>query len=38
MILVVDTHALVWYLSASPKLSSKAKAALQNPQNSIVIP
>lgn len=25
---VVDTHAIVWYLSADPRLSSKAAAAL----------
>lgn len=28
MAVVVDTHALVWYLNASPSLSQSAKAAI----------
>ena len=28
--LVLDTHALVWYLEASPKLTAPAKAAIKS--------
>ena len=27
--LVVDTHAIVWYLAGDPRLSGKAEAALE---------
>jgi PIN domain nuclease of toxin-antitoxin system len=35
---IIDTHALVWYLIASPKLGANAKAALDSADNSFVIP
>jgi PIN domain nuclease of toxin-antitoxin system len=38
VVLVVDTHALVWYLSASPKLSTKVKKLLRSPTNSLIVP
>ncbi len=28
--LAVDTHALVWYVEGSPRLSAAARAAVQN--------
>lgn len=34
MSLVLDTHALVWYLSDSPKLSSKARSRIENAEHS----
>lgn len=30
MALMLDTHALIWYLSDSPTLSSKARARIKN--------
>ena len=40
MIYVVDTSALVWYLSGSPKLSVDAKLVLDNPGagNQLAVP
>ena len=40
MIYVVDTNALVWYLSGSPRLSRRAKAVLDNPGdgNQLAVP
>jgi PIN domain nuclease of toxin-antitoxin system len=32
---VADTHALFWYLTASPRLGSKAKAAFDEAQNGL---
>ena len=38
MNVVADTHAWVWFLTANPRLSIKAKAALSHPENLIIIP
>lgn len=38
MIHVADTHALVWFLEGSGRLSAAAREALQSPGNEIVIP
>jgi PIN domain nuclease of toxin-antitoxin system len=38
MVFIVDTHALVWYLSASKRLSSKAKKILEDPHHSLIFP
>lgn len=35
---VVDTHALVWLLERSPRLSDIARAAITNPEAQIIIP
>ena len=35
---VVDTHALVWFLSKDPRLSSVARAVLQDSQSKLIIP
>ena len=35
---VVDTHALLWFLTASPRLSSNAKSILDDPNNSSILP
>jgi len=34
MRLLLDTHALIWWLTDSPKLSRTARAALADPRNS----
>jgi PIN domain nuclease of toxin-antitoxin system len=33
MILLLDTHALLWFLADNPKLSPSAKAAIEDPAN-----
>ena len=33
MILLLDAHALLWFLDADPLLSATAKAMIENPQN-----
>lgn len=38
MILVLDTHPLVWFLEASPRLSTKARSAIFEPASELVIP
>ena len=38
MYIVTDTHPWVWFLTANPRLSLKAKSALSNPSNIIIIP
>ena len=38
MILVADTHALVWFLEGSDRLSADARQALQSADADIVIP
>lgn len=38
MIHVVDTHALVWFLEGSHRLSAVARQGLQSPDTEIVIP
>lgn len=35
---VVDTHALVWYLEADPRLGAKAKTVLDDPTSELVLP
>ena len=35
---VVDTHALVWYLDADPRLGANAKAVLDDPTSDLVLP
>lgn len=38
MYVVTDTHPWVWFLTANPRLSSKAKSTLMNSRNIIIIP
>ena len=38
MVCVADTHALVWYLSASARLGKRAAALLERQDSHIVIP
>ena len=38
MVYVVDTHALVWFLLKDARLGSAARAALQDPTATIVVP
>ena len=33
MKLLLDTHVFLWYEAADPKLTNKAKTAIQNPKN-----
>lgn len=35
---VVDTHALLWYLSGSPRLSAAARRVLEDPASELVLP
>ncbi len=35
---VVDTHALIWFLSGSTKLGKAAEAALTDPESELVLP
>jgi PIN domain nuclease of toxin-antitoxin system len=35
--IVTDTHPWVWFLTANPRLSSKAKGALADPSNLIIV-
>ena len=35
---VLDTHALVWYLEGSPRLSINAKSVIDAPGNQLVLP
>src|SRR5258708_38189349 len=35
---VLDTHALVWYLEASSRLSANAKAVIDAPDTQLVLP
>ena len=37
MNLLIDTHALVWWVSDNPKLSSRALAALTDPDNTLFL-
>ena len=37
MRLLVDTHALVWWLTDNPRLSYAAEAAVTNPENDILV-
>ncbi|MBI5181865.1 MAG: hypothetical protein HZA06_03010 [Nitrospirae bacterium] len=38
MYIVTDTHPWVWYLTANPRLSSKAKTVLSDLSNLIIVP
>ncbi len=38
MYIVTDTHPWVWFLTASPRLSQKAKSILSDPSNLIILP
>lgn len=38
MYIVTDTHPWVWFLTASPRLSQKAKSVLSDTSNLIIIP
>ena len=38
MIIVTDTHPRVWFLTANPRLSTKAKSTLSDSSNLIVLP
>jgi PIN domain nuclease of toxin-antitoxin system len=35
--LLLDTHALLWWLFDDPKLSSAARSAIADPQNMVVV-
>ncbi len=35
---VVDAHALIWFLGASPRLGINARAAMQDPANVLYLP
>jgi PIN domain nuclease of toxin-antitoxin system len=35
---VLDTHTLVWYLEGSPRLSTRAKAIVDDSSNQLVVP
>jgi len=35
---ILDTHPLVWFLEASPRLSAVARAAISDPASQLVIP
>ena len=38
MYIVTDTHPWVWFLTASPRLSQKAKSVLADTSNLIIVP
>lgn len=38
MYIVTDTHPWVWFFTASPRLSQKAKSILSDPSNLIILP
>lgn len=38
MTYILDTHPLVWFLEASPRLSAVARAAISDPASQLVIP
>ena len=35
---IVDTHAILWYLTASPRLGKNATAVLSDPSSSLIVP
>ena len=37
MILLLDSHALVWWLNGDSRLSSPARQAIADPQNDVVV-
>jgi PIN domain nuclease of toxin-antitoxin system len=38
LILVLDTHPVVWFLEASSRLSTKAQRAISDPTSQLIIP
>jgi len=38
VIIVADTHPWVWFLTANPRLSPKAKASLSDSSNLVIVP
>ena len=38
MIYVIDTHALVWYLEGSPRLSAKALSIMKSSDAELIVP
>lgn len=38
MTYILDTHTLVWFLEANPRLSSAARQALVDPSTKLVVP
>lgn len=37
MRLLVDSHAVLWWLGDDPRLSYRAAAAMMNPENSVIV-
>ncbi len=37
MRLLLDTHALLWWLTDNPRLSYRAEAAISNPENDVLV-
>lgn len=35
---IVDTHALVWFISKDPRLSDRARAILRDPEIRLIVP
>jgi len=35
---VVDTHALIWFISRDPRLGNRARAILRDPDVRLIIP
>ncbi len=35
---IVDTHALIWFLEGNPRLGKKARAVLDSPNASLIVP
>lgn len=38
MILILDTHPVVWFLEASPRLGSRAREAVSDPASQLIVP
>ena len=37
MQILLDTHALIWFLENNPSLSKRAKAIIEDPDNEIFV-
>ena len=37
MRLLIDSHAVLWWLAGDPRLSYRAEAAIANPENSVIV-
>ena len=37
MNILLDTHTLIWFFEGNNKLSSTARKAIQNPQNTVFV-